>query len=1610
MQRYFVLVVLVFWVVLRAEASDLFTVSTPQIAAGGGTGEGTLSRSVSILPQALAIDAQGRLYIADEQYNRVRRMEADGALYTVVGNGRYELGAEGIAAMESGLYVPASLSFSPDGQLYIVDLGNRRVRVVGGDGAVRTVLDANSAEISRASQPFAPYDVCVGLAGEIYVADRGNNAIWRRDAQGLVTRFAGAGKRGFAGDGGQARDALLADPRGVAVGPDGSVFIADYGNGRVRRVEPNGQIGTWTGNGDTSDWQRRILANNASIRPEDVAVDRNGLVLIVDGLRPRLLRHEADFSLVEVLRLGEGSEVVDVATDAQGNYWVADSGQRKVWKVAGSGSEWIAGDGGLRASGDGGAGTNATLYGPRAMLYDAAGTLYIADTDNHRVRRLRPDGQIERVAGSGQAGFSGDGGLALAARLNEPAGLAFDLVGNLYIADTGNNRVRRVRADDGAIETVAGSGQAGFAGDGGPALSARLNEPAGLAFDLAGNLYIADAGNNRVRRVGLDGRIQTIIGSDTGTLTGNGLALQTKLVRPFDIAFDGDGQLYVSDMGSHRVFRLGADLLLRVVAGSGLQGNATDGGRATDMALNRPAGIEPDGAGGLYIADAGSGRVLHVDPGGTLRVLAQAFEEPMGLAWGHGALAVADRSADRVALLQLSRDVEPAAQRVRVPAGYEGYVVETRAGLPIENLLGLAYSSDRAALYVSHGAGIERVEGDGSRTRYADFSTRRYSALAITEGLLVGTPGELGRNQPLTLLAPGPSYLPLALAFEGVESMAQAEEVYVAMGSGKIARLANSELRDYAQLAAGTLLLAADGQGMVYALHREAKALFALQDLDGDGEASGPLEVVHLTFVDGEAVALSWIDAKLYIGVKSGRIWRLEGRSLELFAEGFAPALLALSAGPESGLYALEGDARGGRLLLLRPSVPKIGIWPEKVDFGRVVLGEEALTEVVLRNDGEVRAQLRIAATDSLALGGAIALEPGQVRRLVLRWVPERGGRTEGEIVFELAANGAEALRVALLADVLAPQLVMVPEVDFGVVAVGQRLLRELVLRNDGQASLHLERVEVDGAYAVAWEGPQVLEPGEERVVEVELAAGDKRAYNSLLRVLSNDPTQAVREVRLVGSGGVAVLSGVPTAIDLGAVVLNKVGRQNVLLKNEGQVDLLVRDIRTGTLRFIVSPRQLIIPPGQSKVLRFDFRPGVHGVLQGELSLLSSDPERPQVVVPFSGRGISAILEVEQEQYAFAAQPLGGEQTLNIVLHNWGTRPIELENVETQNAQFKVLAWPRSLAAGGSIQIPVTYRSTVPGPTRGALVVHTNLAEAPRLEIALSGRAQIDSRFSLLPLEETWVPGEEWSLVLAGEKLYDVRGLIVQLHLPGPWVELADVDFVGSVLAAGEPLVVKERRGDVLELGISLTGDALTYSGAGELATLRFRSRRAQTAVVALSQVVVRNGLGLGDTLAVEAETRVPVAGDFDGNGALDLRDFFALVDQIGAGEMRFDLDGNGNVGIADVRLLLVWLGPAGKAVVNWQDVGVQAAWPNPFNAEVTLAFVAPDNSPYALEVYDALGRKVRVLDAGLGDAAMHQLVWDGRDESGRSAASGVYFARLNWAGGQRVLRLLLLR
>src|SRR5664280_1427603 len=207
----------------------------------------------------------------------------------------------------------------------------------------------------------------------------------------------------------------------------------------------------------------------------------------------------------------------------------------------------VAGNGTAGFCGDGGPATQACLYGPGGLALDAAGNLYIADRDNNRVRRVAPDGTITTVAGNGTAGFCGDGGPATQACLVAPIGLAVDAAGNLYITDYNNNRVRRM-APDGTITTVAGNGTKGFCGDGGPATQACLNGPGGLAVDVAGNLYVADHNNSRVRRVAPDGTVTTVAGNGTAGFCGDGgPATQACLNYPNGLFVDAAGNLYVAD-------------------------------------------------------------------------------------------------------------------------------------------------------------------------------------------------------------------------------------------------------------------------------------------------------------------------------------------------------------------------------------------------------------------------------------------------------------------------------------------------------------------------------------------------------------------------------------------------------------------------------------------------------------------------------------------------------------------------------------------------------------------------------------------------------------------------------------------------------------------------------------------------------------------------------------------------------------------------------------------------------------------------------------------------------------------------------------------------------
>jgi sugar lactone lactonase YvrE len=301
------------------------------------------------------------------------------------------------------------------------------------------------------------------------------------------------------------------------------------------------------------------------------------------------------------------------AVDSAGNLYIANTYNNRVRKVSTSGTiTTVAGNGTPGFSGDGGPATNASLASPTGVAVDAAGNLYIADAGNDRVRKVSASGTITTVAGTGTPGFSGDGGPATGAGLVYPSGVAVDAAGNLYIADTYNNRVRKVSAS-GTITTVAGNGTPGFSGDGGPATNASLASPSGVAVDAAGNLYIADPDNSRVRKVSTSGTITTVAGNGTPGFSGDGgPATNASLFNPSGVAVDAAGNLYIADTTNSRVRKVSTSGTITTVAGNGTPGFSGDGGPATNASLVYPSGVAVDAAGNLYIADSQNNRVRKV--------------------------------------------------------------------------------------------------------------------------------------------------------------------------------------------------------------------------------------------------------------------------------------------------------------------------------------------------------------------------------------------------------------------------------------------------------------------------------------------------------------------------------------------------------------------------------------------------------------------------------------------------------------------------------------------------------------------------------------------------------------------------------------------------------------------------------------------------------------------------------------------------------------------------------------------------------------------------------------------------------------------------------------
>ena len=386
-----------------------------------------------------------------------------------------------------------------------------------------------------------------------------------------ITTFAGNGEPGFSGDGGPSSLACFNEPKGVAIDGYGHIYVADSENHVIRRIERGtGIVSTVAGR---ADHQSEI-----------------GTV-----------RQETDARVIEC------DPFADQANGSTGQSYTQHA------DVSGTVRYWINGAAvPRRYSGDGGPAVQAQLNFPTAVVIGDQGHLYIADTLNHRIRRVDAGtGVISTLVGTGQARFSGDHGPASHASLNEPAALALDGQGNLYIADQGNHRVRVVDLETNIIRTLAGTGTATYDGDGKPASSASLAGPSGLATDGA-RLYIADTFNGRVRCVELTSGLMSTVAGDGGGYRFESVseAPSPSLSRPMGIALDREGRLFLTDSDSHlvRYWDWKTSVALRV-AGCGVAAYSGDGGSATESSLCYPFGITVDRDGTLFIADTFNHRI-----------------------------------------------------------------------------------------------------------------------------------------------------------------------------------------------------------------------------------------------------------------------------------------------------------------------------------------------------------------------------------------------------------------------------------------------------------------------------------------------------------------------------------------------------------------------------------------------------------------------------------------------------------------------------------------------------------------------------------------------------------------------------------------------------------------------------------------------------------------------------------------------------------------------------------------------------------------------------------------------------------------------------------------
>jgi sugar lactone lactonase YvrE len=626
-----------------------FAASLPTVHTliGAGSPDGLFRNQVVLSgPTGLALDTAGNLYVVEVYPPRILEIGRDSRVTTLAGTGVPGSSGDGGPATQAQFREPSGLAVDGQGNLFVADAGDQRVRRIDRSGTISTYVGPDSASrggtTASAAPPSLVQPVALALdgAGNLFIADAGASQLLRVDTRGVMIAIAGqAGKAGFSGDEGPATAAVLNHPAGVAVGPDHSIYIADGDNGRVRKITPDGLIHTIAGGGQLD----RAVGRATDLRldsPTRLFVESSGSVLVTQPTVNRVRRIDPNGVMTVVAGSGAPGFAGEsgIATQSPLNYpldvVVDPTGAVLFTETSNNRIRVVSRDGTLStfAGGAGASGLTVDqtrLISPSGGVTDSRGNLYVGDSGHHRILRISPAGFVDVYAGRGAPGFAGDNGPAALAgfgsaeqRYTVLNGLAIDSQDNLYVADALNYRIRRI-SRGGTITTVAGAGSPGFSGDNGPAINARLGEVRKLAVDGADNLYFVDAGNHRVRRVDTRGTITTVAGDGTLFFAGDGAgATKTGLPGPDGLFAAADGSLYITDIEQPRVYQVDRTGIITSVAGTGVRGGAGDGTRATTASVDYPEAVVRDAGGNLYLAERYLNAIRRIDPAGIITTVA----------------------------------------------------------------------------------------------------------------------------------------------------------------------------------------------------------------------------------------------------------------------------------------------------------------------------------------------------------------------------------------------------------------------------------------------------------------------------------------------------------------------------------------------------------------------------------------------------------------------------------------------------------------------------------------------------------------------------------------------------------------------------------------------------------------------------------------------------------------------------------------------------------------------------------------------------------------------------------------------------------------------------